>query len=152
MSEAKQAGKAKKGGSKRKKLIALPILVLLVAGVGYKMLLAPKPKSPKMKIEGTVVPLEKEFIVNLTGGHYGKLSVALVVTGLHASGDGSGGVTLPQEPVIRSIITDDLTGLSTQDLIDRAKRTQLVGKVLSDIKQKTDEKVTQVLITDLAVQ
>jgi flagellar basal body-associated protein FliL len=152
VSDAKQSGNAKKPKSMKKKLIALPVIVLLVAGVGYKMFLAPKPKPPKMKIEGTVVALDKEFIVNLTDGHYGKLSVALVVEGLHSASDGSAGAALPEEPVIRSIITDDLTGLSTADLIERAKRTAVIARILSDIKQRTDEKVTQVMFTDLAVQ
>jgi len=156
MSDAEQDGakkpKAKKTKKSKKKLIMLPILVLLVGGVGYKMFLAPKPKPPKMKIAGTVLALDKEFIVNLTDGHYGKLSVALVVTGAPKATSSSTGTGLPEEPVIRSIITDDLTGLATEDLTDRTKRTAIIATILSDIKKKTDEKVTRVLFTDLAVQ
>jgi flagellar basal body-associated protein FliL len=157
MSDGKQDGessKPKKDKKKSKKLIVLPVVVLLVAGVGYKMFLAPKPAPPKMKIAGAVVALDKEFIVNLTDGHYGKLSVALVVDGVSAPSTSGSETTvdIPEEPVIRSIITDDLTGLSTADLTDRTKRTAIIATILADIKKKTDEKVTQVLFTDLAVQ
>lgn len=151
MSDAKPKKKKSK-----KKLLAIPILILLVAGVGYKMFLAPKPEAPELKIEGAVVPLEKEFVVNLDEGHYGKVSVALVVE--HAGGGGGHGgetaeeIVLPQEPVIRAIITDHLTGLTTEDLTDRVKRGTVIGEILKAIEKDTDEHVTRVLFTDLAVQ
>jgi flagellar basal body-associated protein FliL len=152
MSDAKPKKERKKS---KKKLLAIPILILLVAGVGYKMFLAPKPKPPKLKIEGAVVPLEKEFVVNLDEGHYGKVSVALVVE--HAGGGaGHGGaaeeIVLPQEPVIRAIITDHLTGLATEDLTDRSRRGTVIHDILESIEKGTDEHVTEVLFTDLAVQ
>jgi len=150
VSETKAKGKKKS----KKKLLAIPILILLVAGVGYKMFLAPKPEPPKLKIEGAVVPLEKEFVVNLDEGHYGKVSVALVVE--HGGGGGGHGaaeeIVLPQEPVIRAIITDHLTGLTTDDLTDRAKRSAVIEEILKAIEKGTDEHVTRVLFTDLAVQ
>lgn len=151
MSEAKAKSKKKS----KKKLLAIPILILLVAGVGYKMFLAPKPEPPKLKIEGAVVPLEKEFVVNLDEGHYGKVSVALVVEHAGGGGGGHGGaeeIVLPQEPVIRAIITDHLTGLTTEDLTDRAKRSAVIEEILKAIEKGTDEHVTRVLFTDLAVQ
>ena len=151
MSDTEQ-GKDKKAKKSKKKLIVLPVLVLLIGGVGYKMFLAPKPKPAKMKVAGAVLALDKEFIVNLTDGHYGKLSVALVVNPAPKASSSSTDTGLPEEPVIRSIITDDLTGLATQDLTDRTKRDAIIATILGDIKKKTDEKVTQVLFTDLAVQ
>jgi len=154
MSNSEPDGGKKPKAKKKsmKKLIMLPVLVLLVGGVGYKMFLAPKPKPPKMKVAGAVIALDKEFIVNLTDGHYGKLSVALVVNPAPKVASGSTDSGLPEEPVIRSIITDDLTGLATDDLTDRTKRDTIIATILGDIKKKTDEKVTQVLFTDLAVQ
>lgn len=149
MSDAKKGEKKK---SKKKLLIVLPVVVLLVAGVGYKMFLAPKPKPPKLKVEGQVVQLEKEFIVNLEDGHYGKVSVALVVD-VPAGGEGEGAKDgLPQEPVIRAIVTDELTGLAPEELTDRAKRELLLKEILEQIEAKSDEHVKAVLFTDLAVQ
>jgi flagellar basal body-associated protein FliL len=152
MSDAKEGADKPKKKKKSKKLIMLPVLVLLVAGVGYKMFLAPKPKPPKLKIEGTVTQLDKEFIVNLTDGHYGKLSVALVVTDTGGKKKAATATGLTEEPAIRAIITDELTGLTTDDLTNRAKRRAVIAKILADIKSQTDEKVTEVLFTDLAVQ
>ena len=50
------------------------------------------------------------------------------------------------------MITDALTGLDPSQLIDRTARHAVLADVLSDLKHKTDEPVTEVLITDLAVQ
>ena len=50
------------------------------------------------------------------------------------------------------MITDSLTGLDPNKLINRTARLAVLGDVLSRLKRKTDEPVTQVLITDLAVQ
>jgi flagellar basal body-associated protein FliL len=150
MSDAKPKKEKKKS---KKKLLAIPILLLLVAGVGYKMFLAPKPEPPKLKIEGAVVPLEKEFVVNLDEGHYGKVSVALVVEHQASGGHGAAEeIVLPQEPVIRAIITDHLTGLTTEHLTDRTKRGTVIHDILESIEKGTDEHVTEVLFTDLAVQ
>ena len=112
------------------------------------------PKPPKLKIEGSVVPLEKEFVVNLEEGHYGKVSVALVVKDGAAGGEegGAEAIVLPQEPVIRAIITDHLTGLTTEDLTDRTRRGTVIEDILESIDEDTDEHVTEVLFTDLAVQ
>jgi flagellar basal body-associated protein FliL len=148
VSDAKKGEKKK---SKKKLLIVMPVLVLLVAGVGYKMFLAPKPKAPKLKVEGQVVQLEKEFIVNLEEGHYGKVSVALVVEPAAGSGHGAD-EGLAQEAVIRAIVTDELTGLPPEELTDRAKRALLLDQILEEIEKKSDEHVKAVLFTDLAVQ
>jgi flagellar FliL protein len=156
--EVKPKGKSKDGRPKKskKKLIIMLLVVLLVGGGGgYKMFLAPKPVPPKLKIEGSVVALEREFVVNLEEGHYGKLSVALVVepegagAEAHAAGEP---IVIAQEPVIRAIITDRLTNLTTEDLIDREKREVVIHEILEIIEKSTDEHVTKVYFTDLAIQ
>jgi flagellar protein FliL len=145
---------AEKKGSK-KKLILLPVVLLLVAGVGYKMVLAPKPKPVKKHIEGTLTSLGTEFVVNLAGGHYGRVSVALLLDQpapkASASADGTA-PALEQNDAVRAIITDDLTGVSAARLTDRAQRHELLDQLLKDLKKKTDEPVKEVLFTDLAVQ
>ena len=65
---------------KKKLIIAVPVLLLAVVGAVYKLVLAPKPKpAPPAKVQGVLVPLANEFVVNLAGGHYGKVSVALLM-------------------------------------------------------------------------
>jgi flagellar basal body-associated protein FliL len=143
---------AEKKGSK-KKLILLPVVLLLVAGVGYKMVLAPKPKPVKKHIEGTLTSLGTEFVVNLAGGHYGRVSVSLLLDEAPVkAAEGSTAPALEQNDAVRAIITDDLTGLSADDLTNRTQRHELLERLLKDLKKKTDEPVKEVLFTDLAVQ
>jgi flagellar protein FliL len=145
-------GAEKKKGSK-KKLILLPVVLLLVAGVGYKMVLAPKPKPVKKHIEGTLTSLGTEFVVNLAGGHYGRVSVSLLLDEAPVkAAEGATAPPLEQNDAVRAIITDDLTGLSADDLTNRAQRHELLDRLLKDLKKKTDEPVKEVLFTDLAVQ
>lgn len=140
--------------SRKKLLLAIPIVLLLVAGVGYKTVLAPKPEEPAKKIEGALVSLEKEFVVNLADGHYGKVSVALQLseTPPEAHVEPGQPVHLAQEAMIRAIVTDELTGLDPAALVDRAQREHVLDDILAKLEKHTDEPVEQVLFTDIAVQ
>ena len=136
----------------KKIMIAGPVLLLVVAGVGYKMVLAPKPVPVKKKIEGTLVALSPEFIINLSGGRYAKLSVSVLSTVPPvASTDGSPG-KLDQNSAIGSVITDDLTGIAAEQLVGKAARTTLLLQIVKDLKKNTDEKITRIFFTDIAVQ
>jgi flagellar basal body-associated protein FliL len=139
-----------------KKKILIPVVVLLLGGgIAYKMFLAPKPVPVVKKVEGTLVPLADPFTVNLAGGHYGRVSVSLLVdpTAVPVAAEGSTTApTLEQNDMIRSIITDTLTGIDQSKLIDRSERHTLLVQLVKDLKKSTDEPVKEVLITDLAVQ
>jgi flagellar basal body-associated protein FliL len=139
-----------------KKKILIPLVVLLLGGgVGYKMFLAPKPKPVVKKVDGELVQLADPFTVNLAGGHYGRLSVSLLVapgTVPVAAEGATDAPTLPQNDLVRSIITDTLTGIDQQRLINRTQRHDLLVQLVKDLKKSTDEPVKEVLITDLAVQ
>ena len=141
---------------KLKLKILIPVLLVLVAGgVGYKTVLAPAAPAGNHKVEGTLLPLGEKFIVNLDGGRYGQVAVSLLIDG-DAPGGGHGAAgevaLLPQNDLIRSIITDHLTGLSPEQLTDRESRHQVLQQLLKDLKHDTDEPITRVLFTDLAVQ
>ena len=164
MSKKKKAAEGeapKKGGKKKKLMIAIPLVLLLVAGVGYKKFMAPKPKVVPPKIAGQLVSLGNDFVINLAGGHYGKVSVAVLLEPAPAAPAAAGASSdpaaaaqalLPQYDAVRSIVTDDLTGVDQSQLIQRNARHELLQRLLTDIKKSTDEPVTRVLITDLAVQ
>jgi flagellar basal body-associated protein FliL len=141
---------------RRKLKFLIPVLALLVAaGVGYKLVLAPKAAAHPKKIDGTLVSLGDPFVVNLADGHYGKLSVSVLVSGTVAaasSGTTSGASILPQYDAVRSIVTDELTGAPVSKLVERAGRHVLLERLEQRIKTSTDEPITRVLITDLAVQ
>jgi flagellar basal body-associated protein FliL len=138
------------------KKILIPLVVLLLGGgVGYKMFLAPKPAPVVKKVEGTLVPLADPFTVNLAGGHYGRVSVSLLVdpSAVPVAAEGAAEApTLEQNDLVRSIITDTLTGIDQSKLIDRGARHTLLTQLVKDLKKSTDEPVKEVLITDLAVQ
>jgi hypothetical protein len=61
-------------------------------------------------------------------------------------------VTLPEDSAVRAVITDELTGVPPSQLINRKWRANMLGRILKRIRHTTDEPVTKVLITDLAVQ
>ena len=136
---------------KKKLLIAIPVLLLAVGGYVAKTILMPAPKPIPPKVAGKLVTLTPEFLVNLEGGHYGKLTVALQMTAAPAAA-ASGDVTLPEDAVVRAQITDALTGLTDADLISPSSRHQVLEKILAGLKKNTDEPVTNVLFTDLVVQ
>ena len=144
---------------KGKLKFVIPLVVLILIGGGYKFVLA-KPAEPKMKVEGAVYVLPKEFLINLSDAHFAKLSVALVLPeeDAAAAGAGEGAAPpegyggLPQEAAVRAVITDTVTDAGARDLTDRRRRAKLREECLKEIKAHTDVKAHEVLFTDVAVQ
>jgi flagellar FliL protein len=148
---------------KSKIKIIVPLAVLLLLGGVYKFALAKPAEEPHMKVHGVVYVLPKEFIVNLEDGHFAKFNVALVLdhsqpTAPAAEGHGApaeppeGFGTLEQEGIIRDIIVDEVTGIETDELVKRKKRAKLKKSLVKHIKEHSDVKVHEVLLTDIAVQ
>ena len=136
--------------AKLKFIIPIPI-VLVVLAAAYMFLLAPKKTAAKPpKVDGTLVPLTGDFVVNLAGGHYGKLSVAVLMSSPPPVTTGA--VALPEDAAVRAVITDELTNLDPAELTDRTSRHDLLAHLVQALKQRTDEPITKVLFTDLAVQ
>jgi flagellar FliL protein len=144
----------------RKNIVIIALVVVLVgAGVGYKMT---RPKdTTRKKVDGTVYVLPKDFLVNLRDGRYAKLDVALVLDKSQSTAaaggkegatppDGFG--TLPEEAVVRDIVTDVVTGQTGQTLIDAAGRERIKQEILDRIRRTTDVRTKDVLLTDVAVQ
>ena len=148
---------------KSKLKFIVPLAVLMLLGGVYKFALAKPPEKEKHKVDGIVYVLPKEFVVNLDDGHYAKFNVALVLdhhqaTAPEAGGHGApaeppeGYGTLEQEAVIRDIVTDEVSGADSDDLVKRKKRAKLKKKILKQLKSHTDVKTHEVLLTDIAVQ
>jgi flagellar basal body-associated protein FliL len=142
----------------RKKLIIVAVGVLVVAGLAYKMVLAPKSES-KVKVEGTVYVMPKEFLLNLAGGRYAKVTVALVLAPGQSAGGGEGAAapaegfgTLEQEPLVRQIVTDNLTGVPAGALTSRKQRHHFQVRIRKEVDKTTDVKVKGIVFTDLVVQ
>jgi flagellar protein FliL len=145
---------------KSKLKFIVPILLVVLGGV-YKFVLAkPATAAPKPKVEGQVYVLPKEFLINLSGGRFAKLSVGLVLDESQAVASADkeapkppeGFGTLPQEAVIRDIVTDRLTDDNADSLVTEKGREKLKKQLLASMKKKTDVKVKEVLFTDVAVQ
>ena len=142
---------------KGKLKIVLPLVVLLVLGGLYKVVLA-KPPTGHPKVDGQVYVLPKEFLLNLAGNHFVKLDVGLVLANGSvpdkAAGtpppDGFG--LLPQEAVVRDVVTDTITDVNAGQLVSRKGRNKLKAQVLKGLRARTDVKVKDVLFTDVAVQ
>ena len=141
---------------KKKLIIVLPVVLLAAAGGAYKFVLAPKPaEAAPPKIEGAIVKLPQEFVLNLAGGHYGRVTVALVVPhtavpAAHGADPSSSG--LEQEAAIRSIVTDELTGADREELVGRKARHEILEHLAKRLRKETDTEVEDVLFTDIAVQ
>jgi flagellar basal body-associated protein FliL len=135
----------------KKKKIILPVVLLLVVGVAYKMVLAPKPHAAVKKINGTLLALDPEFVINLAGGRYAKVSVSVLAKAV-PKGEAGAAPELEQNGAVRAVITDDLTGVAAERLVSRSARKALLAVLVKDIKQQTDEEISRVFFTDIAVQ
>jgi flagellar FliL protein len=105
-----------------------------------------------------VYVLPKEFLLNLSGNHFVKLNVGLVLAEgeVPAKAEGApppeGFGLLPQEAVVRDVITDTITDARAGQLVSRKGRNALKTKLLKSLRARTDVKVNDVLFTDVAVQ
>jgi flagellar basal body-associated protein FliL len=143
---------------KGKLKIVLPLALLLVLGGLYKVVLA-KPVAAHHKVDGQVYVLPKEFLLNLADNHFVKLNVGLVLAeGSLPSGSEGGSPPpdgfgpLPQEAVVRDVVTDTITDTHSEQLVSRKGRNALKAKLLKSLRARTDVKVKDVLFTDVAVQ
>ena len=142
----------------RKALIIIGVVALVVAGLAYKMVLAPKSES-KEKVEGTVYVMPKEFLLNLAGGRYAKMTVALVLAPGQSTGGGEGAAappegfgTLEQEPLVRQVVTDTLTGVPAAELTSRKQRHHFQEEIRREVDKTTDVKTKAIVFSDLVVQ
>jgi flagellar FliL protein len=141
----------------RAKLIIIAIAILVAAGLAYKMVLAPRSES-KEKVEGTVYVMPKEFLLNLAGGRYAKMTVALVLApGQSTTGSSEplppeGFGTLEQEPLVRQVVTDTLTGVPAAELTSRKQRHHFQEEIRREVDKTTDVKTKAIVFSDLVVQ
>ncbi len=143
----------------KNKKILLALIVPIVLFGGYTMTNA-KP-VPKEKIKGTIYVMPQSFLLNLSDGRYAKLDVALqlapgqsdgATADSSSSGSEGGPGTLPEEAIVREIITNTITGQSGETLISSHGRQAVKRQILHTIQQRTDVKVEEVLFPDFTVQ
>ena len=104
--------------------------------------------------------MPQTFLLNLSDGRYAKLTVALelapgqsdgAAADAGASGAESAG-TLPEEPLVREIVTNTVTNQNGETLVSDQGRHAIKHQILHAIQQQTDVKVEAVLFPDLTVQ
>ncbi len=150
---------------KSKLKFILPVLILAIGGgVYYKMSHKPA-KAPKPRVAGAIYVLPQDFLINLADGQFAKVAMALVLAPTQTDGasasasaaaaSSSSGETigtLPEEAVVRSIVTNILTNDTSSELLGAGTRRQIETTILAAIRKQTDVKVSQVLFPDLTVQ
>jgi flagellar basal body-associated protein FliL len=148
---------------KSKLKFLIPVLLLAFGGT-YKFVLAKPAPVPPAKVAGEVYVLPKDFMINLQGGQWLKLGVALVLKpkpadaakkkdkGSAAAKPPDGYGAEPQEALVRAIVTDVLTDVHPSRLRSHKGRKNLQKKILAELKHSTDVKVKKVVFTDVAVQ
>ena len=143
----------------KNKKILLALIVPIVLFGGYTMTKA-KPVV-KEKIKGTIYVMPQAFLLNLSDGRYAKLTVALqlapgqsdgATADASSSGSESGPGTLPEEPIVREIVSNAITGQSGETLIGAQGRRTIKRQILHTIQDRTDVKVEEVLFPDFTVQ
>jgi flagellar basal body-associated protein FliL len=147
-----------------KKLPILAVALLAVIGGVYKFVLAkPAKPAPKPHVDSLVYVLPKDFIVYLKHGRYARVSIGLEIskkhpesltpnTGESAATTPKGYGVMPEEAVVREVVTGDLTGLSPAEFLGSAERKALKARLAKDLTAQTDVKVDGVLFSDLAIQ
>ncbi|MBV8259167.1 MAG: flagellar basal body-associated FliL family protein [Actinobacteria bacterium] len=132
------------------------VLVLLVGVAGaYKTVLKPKKKGVVPRLPGTLLNFSQPFVLNLADGRYAKVSVSVLLENVNAKSltpDSNGNIPVPQEPAMRAVVTDMLTGAPASELIDPAPRRSLVQRLLKAMRASTDNVIDKVFLTDITVQ
>lgn len=155
--------------------IIIPVVLLALVGV-YKFVLAKPPaKAEEPNVKGEIYVLPTDFLVNLSGGQFAKFSVAIVFAEGHSAiphaevaapeapevyaaeasaapepPEGYG--VLTQEPLVRAIITDVVTGETAEHLKSSEGREKIYKKILKRLKKETDVYAHEIYFTDVVVQ
>jgi flagellar FliL protein len=131
-------------GGKRKKLVALVLVVAIAAGAGWYFFLRPsgptKPEAPK---PGVVVTMEP-VTINLSSGHYLKLGLSLQQTAdAHEEANGSKAL---------DVAIELFSGRSISELADREKRERLKASLIKDVAEAYEHEVYTVYFTEFVWQ
>jgi len=134
-----EPAKAKKGGA-LKKILVLLVVLLVMGGATYAFALKPHHKqAPK---PGEVVKLDP-IQVNLQGGHYLKIGIALQLTADAKEVDGSKAL---------DATIDEFSGRDMDTLTRPDTRSKLKQQLEKELKHGYDGEVMGVYFTDFVTQ
>lgn len=154
-----------------KKILIPVLLVILIGGYeGYSMATAPPPPKPCagapahwakncIHVQGQIYVMPGNFTLNMAGGQYATLQVALLLSPTQAMAatdpanpPPTGYGDLPEEAIVRAIITNAITGQPAAALTTAAGRAKMQAQILAQIQRQTDVMVMKVLFPNVAVQ
>jgi flagellar FliL protein len=133
-----EAPEEKKGG--KKKLVIVLVAVLALAGGAYWFVLKPKPEpAPEPGEVVTIEPIQ----VNLAGGHYLKIGVALQLTTTAHEADGAKAL---------DAVIELFSGRSMDELTRAESREKLKHKLLEEVEHDYHGDVMDLYFTDFVTQ
>jgi len=147
---------AKKGGRKKRLVLALPV-VLAVAAAGWLFLKPGPSASATEKVEpGPVVQLEA-ITLNLSDGHYLKLGLALQLTEQAGKEAAAAHAEGPAEPLVDGAKALDaaisvLGDRTYAQLLAKGGRAKAKTAVEAEIKHRYEGKVMGVYLTQFVMQ
>lgn len=137
---AQGAEAGEKAPRNKKKLIIILVAVLVVAGAGWFFFLKPTDNTPK---PGVIMPLASTQI-NLAGGHYLKIGVALQLT-TTAPKDVDGSKAL-------DATIDLFSGLPVNEVARAQSRHKLKNELVKELKERYEGEVMGVYFTEFVTQ
>ncbi|GAA0609518.1 hypothetical protein GCM10009547_09520 [Sporichthya brevicatena] len=152
---AGKKGKAAKDGAKsgRKKKLIIVLVVLVAVAAAYFFVLKPKPAASGEPEPGMVVRLDP-LTLNLDGGHYLKLSMALQFTAAASAGGGGhgGGSEEPDGSKALDIAIAQLSNRKIAELNTAAARQAAKTKLLDAIAEAYHHDVMDLYFTEFVMQ
>lgn len=139
----------KGGGKKKLLLIAVPLVLVVLAAAGYFFFLRPSgPQEPK-KVEhvpGEVVTLDP-ITINLAGGHFLKLGMALQSDAKHASAHGKLTGAQALDAAIELFSGKTVAELSAKEGREKAKET-----LIKEVTEIYENAVYDIYFTEFVYQ
>jgi flagellar basal body-associated protein FliL len=112
----------------------------------------------KQKLDGPIVPLGDDFVVNLGGlAHFAKFDVSMKVDKATVLIPAAAGATDP-DPVlddqaqIRDIVIADTSSFSAAQLATTGGKDKLKDKIMTDVSAKTNTVAIDIYFTGFAIQ
>ncbi len=134
-----EATPAEPPGSRRKKILVVALVVVLLAAAGWWFL---RPQAPHAPEPGAIMPMDPTQI-NLAGGHYLKIGLALQLTTDADEVDGSKALD----------VTIDLFSGKSLTQVSQPKQRRLLKKELTtDLSEVYDGDVMGVYFTEFVTQ
>ena len=141
---AKNGKTAGTAGKSRKKLVVVLVLALALAGAGYKLFLATPAKAGPPAAGETVVM--DPTTVNLSGGHYLKIGVAIqLVKGKATAADF-------QSSQAYELVIDQFSNRTVASLSSNATRKTLAKQLERDIEKAYPGEVFRTFLTQFVTQ